>query len=299
MAPLSPTQQSIDVDSPAEYTHRQWLISIGFKHNVSSDFKAWIMYNQPDIYSPFKKLAIPTVLLKQLKDQHSYAALKGKCEAPWFHFLHKLKNNKVSSTQVVLTESDASHQLDEDWESKYKQLKKTSDGYFTLIEDLKKKQLSQINLLKQQHSDELLFKISEQERRNIANIRIYETYVTQCYHKMTQNEKQIKLITVENNSYKEGFSNISSSTLSQETLTTLQQHYETLSFPKYSSIICPITQEIMVDPVIAFDGQTYEKSAIEEWFKDNNKSPSNGTELSSRLLISNHTLRKLIAEIVQ
>jgi hypothetical protein len=31
--------------------------------------------------------------------------------------------------------------------------------------------------------------------------------------------------------------------------------------------MCPITQCIMEDPVVAADGYTYERSAIEEWFR--------------------------------
>ena len=31
--------------------------------------------------------------------------------------------------------------------------------------------------------------------------------------------------------------------------------------------VCPITQEIMRDPVILSDGHTYEKTAIEKWFE--------------------------------
>ena len=36
---------------------------------------------------------------------------------------------------------------------------------------------------------------------------------------------------------------------------------------------CPITQEIMADPVLAMDGNTYERSAITEWLKKNPTSP--------------------------
>ncbi|KCV70688.1 hypothetical protein H696_03042 [Fonticula alba] len=32
------------------------------------------------------------------------------------------------------------------------------------------------------------------------------------------------------------------------------------------NLICPITQEIMTDPVVALDGHTYERSAIQTWF---------------------------------
>ena len=114
---------------------------------------------------------------------------------------------------------------------------------------------------------------------------------------MVDFEKQYDILKLENDSFKQNFSNISSSQLSSQAISTLQQKYEKLSFPQYPTIICPITQEIMVEPVIAFDGQSYEKTAIEQWFQSNNKSPSNGTELSSRILIANHSLRKLIAEI--
>lgn len=30
--------------------------------------------------------------------------------------------------------------------------------------------------------------------------------------------------------------------------------------------LCPITFELMIDPVIASDGHTYERSAIEKWY---------------------------------
>lgn len=33
--------------------------------------------------------------------------------------------------------------------------------------------------------------------------------------------------------------------------------------------LCPITMEIMVDPVIAMDGHTYERVAIENWLQVN------------------------------
>jgi tetratricopeptide (TPR) repeat protein len=37
--------------------------------------------------------------------------------------------------------------------------------------------------------------------------------------------------------------------------------------------ICPITHEIMKDPVIASDGHTYERSAIKKWRRNNEASP--------------------------
>ncbi|KAA6392606.1 MAG: hypothetical protein EZS28_011867 [Streblomastix strix] len=37
--------------------------------------------------------------------------------------------------------------------------------------------------------------------------------------------------------------------------------------------ICPITQELMTDPVLAEDGVYYEREAIVEWMKKKKQSP--------------------------
>ena len=55
-----------------------------------------------------------------------------------------------------------------------------------------------------------------------------------------------------------------------------------------------ITQEIMIDPVICTDGNSYERTAIQEWLNINNTSPLTGEILSSINLIPNHTLRNVI-----
>ena len=64
--------------------------------------------------------------------------------------------------------------------------------------------------------------------------------------------------------------------------------------------ICPITTELMTDPVVAADGHTYERSSIETWFQqcgDAPKSPLTNVVLPSAMLIPNHALRKAIAEL--
>jgi len=68
---------------------------------------------------------------------------------------------------------------------------------------------------------------------------------------------------------------------------------ENLSLPE--ECYCPITHEFMIDPVVAFDGYSYEKAAIQEWFKKgNNTSPMTNELLSSNQLLPNHTLKLLI-----
>ena len=58
--------------------------------------------------------------------------------------------------------------------------------------------------------------------------------------------------------------------------------------------ICPITAEIMIDPVTTADGFTYEREAITKWLRTKDTSPFTGTTLESRKVIPNHSLRSMI-----
>ncbi|MDF2867225.1 MAG: U-box kinase family protein [Gammaproteobacteria bacterium] len=49
--------------------------------------------------------------------------------------------------------------------------------------------------------------------------------------------------------------------------------------------ICSITQDIMSEPVATSDGQIYERNAIEEWLKHNDKSPLTNLKLAHKNLI--------------
>lgn len=59
---------------------------------------------------------------------------------------------------------------------------------------------------------------------------------------------------------------------------------------------CPITMEVMEDPVIAADGYTYERAVIEGWFKKSDISPMTNQRLPSKALIPNFALRSSIQE---
>ena len=61
--------------------------------------------------------------------------------------------------------------------------------------------------------------------------------------------------------------------------------------------ICPITYELMREPVVASDGHTYEKSAIEKWLKTSHTSPRNGDPIDGTI-IPNYNLKKLIQDII-
>ena len=60
--------------------------------------------------------------------------------------------------------------------------------------------------------------------------------------------------------------------------------------------VCPISQELMEDPVLASDGHAYERRAIECWFKKRLTSPKTGEPLETPALFPNHPLRRLIMD---
>ena len=57
---------------------------------------------------------------------------------------------------------------------------------------------------------------------------------------------------------------------------------------------CPILFEMMKDPVLAADGFSYERSAIEAWLRSHNTSPKTNEPLVHKNLIPNLTLKALI-----
>jgi len=67
------------------------------------------------------------------------------------------------------------------------------------------------------------------------------------------------------------------------------------SFDPLPSFICPISQEIMTDPVILSDGHTYEREYIIEWFIHNTTSPVTGLQIDP-IVFDNIALRNSIQE---
>eukprot|EP01062_Namystynia_karyoxenos_P056187 TRINITY_DN47152_c0_g1_i1.p1 TRINITY_DN47152_c0_g1~~TRINITY_DN47152_c0_g1_i1.p1 ORF type:complete len:645 (+),score=206.88 TRINITY_DN47152_c0_g1_i1:94-1935(+) len=73
----------------------------------------------------------------------------------------------------------------------------------------------------------------------------------------------------------------------------LADTFDRASLP--AEFLCPITKEVMTDPVVAQDGYTYERAAIVRWFAEGNStSPHTGAPLPGHLLIPNHAIRAQI-----
>ena len=71
----------------------------------------------------------------------------------------------------------------------------------------------------------------------------------------------------------------------------------------HAAFECPITQELMRDPVVTADGQTYEREAIERWISNQQgkgqapTSPLTGAPLEHTNLVPNVLLRGLMREV--
>jgi len=82
--------------------------------------------------------------------------------------------------------------------------------------------------------------------------------------------------------------------------------YEKLNTPTYpgpgetesdtppKQFLCPITQDLMKDPVKCSDGNSYEREAIEFWLSAHNESPVTGLAFPSKNLEQNTALKQAI-----
>lgn len=71
-----------------------------------------------------------------------------------------------------------------------------------------------------------------------------------------------------------------------------------VNIPK--DFFCPLTLKLMQEPVIAADGHTYEKKAIQKYFlEENNISPKTGKKFKNNQLIFNHFAKNLISEFLE
>jgi len=53
---------------------------------------------------------------------------------------------------------------------------------------------------------------------------------------------------------------------------------------------------MMVNPVMASDGHTYELVAIQQWLEKSDRSPMTNMKLPAKDLMPNHTVRNMIQE---
>jgi len=60
-----------------------------------------------------------------------------------------------------------------------------------------------------------------------------------------------------------------------------------------------LTLEPFGDPVMADDGNTYERAAIEEWLTKHDVSPMSGTKMEDKKLRPNRSIEQIIKDYIQ
>jgi len=64
-------------------------------------------------------------------------------------------------------------------------------------------------------------------------------------------------------------------------------------------LVCSVSCEVFRDPVICMDGHTYERSAIETWFRDHDTSPMTNMKLPNKTIVPNLALRQELDRLAQ
>ena len=123
------------------------------------------------------------------------------------------------------------------------------------------------------------------ERRAVETART--TFVS-SFHANLWHVKQIKPTFWKQNP-------ISTPTCKPLKKSTLRREVE-IHDPTPHEFKCPISLDVMLDPVLTADGQTYEKEQIEKWLSENNQSPLTNLRLPSKKLIPNIALRNIITK---
>ena len=65
-----------------------------------------------------------------------------------------------------------------------------------------------------------------------------------------------------------------------------------------SSVTCPISQALVVDPVMAEDGAIYERDQITKWLSSNNRSPVTNAAMGARLVAAQNS-RSLVESLLE
>ena len=81
-------------------------------------------------------------------------------------------------------------------------------------------------------------------------------------------------------------------------ITVMNAHLDSASKHQFDipsqGFVCPVTCELLTEPVVCADGHTYEGRAIRQWLDKYNISPITNTPLTSWTLIPNLTLKSMI-----
>jgi hypothetical protein len=68
---------------------------------------------------------------------------------------------------------------------------------------------------------------------------------------------------------------------------------------EHPEFFCPISLELMKDPVMVADGHTYDRLNIVKWLATNDTCPKTGARLSHKKIVPNHSIKSMVQEHLQ
>eukprot|EP00049_Salpingoeca_infusionum_P019517 m.362248 g.362248 ORF g.362248 m.362248 type:complete len:356 (+) comp20252_c0_seq1:495-1562(+) len=144
-------------------------------------------------------------------------------------------------------------------------------------------QQSHVILVQQQEQSQLV-----QRSRATLDTRLHEPIPTSLAASIKSAKNGRRLL--------QGSARLSRSARSALSSKSMRSHHSTTSVDHPPEFLCPITYELMAEPVVAPDGFTYEKAAICAWFQRNKTSPMTGADLASVAVHPNQVLKTMIKE---
>jgi hypothetical protein len=152
---------------------------------------------------------------------------------------------------------------------------------------------------------------TEYERRvEEAAAKIADAYEKACQQELEALERDAKVWkddtdrlveqAREEMEHQAGFVSHQSNFLSKALNESDQDHFDD-NVP--SQLRCPITLNLMADPVVAADGNTYERKALEAWFATQKThkptSPLTGADLPTKAFFPVHALRAICQQFAK
>ena len=180
---------------------------------------------------------------------------------------HMMKKDKARTNEFY---EKAKTQSKDEYEDKVKEVEKRLKEI-----ELERKRLLRAKAAACRQRDEKLLKLEEQRRQELDEI---------------EKHFQPLIARAASSSALENFSGDSTLSIASSTSDADEEKEPP------QELMCCITGALMVEPVTAVDGHTYERAAIEAWFKrfklgEKPTSPMTNEKLSSRRLIPSHNIR--------
>lgn len=142
---------------------------------------------------------------------------------------------------------------------------------------------------------DLINDIQQQIRIILPNIQIYNSNINRRNNNVYESPAASRSSVVSRRQQQQ-LSNINNIQIPETKPITIPKNLPD-NIPE--EFLCPITTEIMSDPVMLSDGQVYEKKAIQKWLANNNTSPLTKIVVDKNMLIPCFSLRKLIQKFIE